>query len=452
MTHPPTATVASTRTDHHAAAVFFYTALIGSRRASFQGGWPHLWNHWGIIYEVIPATVRIMHRTYEYRCLPTGRQSRALDELLELTRQLYNAALQERRDAYQKTGKSISYFDQCKALTQIRKDDPTWAAISLQIGRGALQRVHLAFQSFFRRVREKASRVGYPRFKSKDRHRTLHLGPNYHVTHMIGQDGQPNGWAILQFKGLPGKVRVWLHRPIPADAEQKATRLVKDAKGWKLQIVLAFPDVPLHEPTVAVGIDVGVEKFLTTSDGDQIPNPRLLEKKFKVLRREQRSLARKKRGSGNRARQKQVVARLHEQVRHARADFHWKTAAWLVTQGKTLVVEDLNIRGLARGRLSRQIHDVGWGDFLRRLACKAESAGLPMVKVNPAYTSQDWSGCGERVPKPLRVRVHDCPYCGRTLDRDQNAAMNIRRAGDGPLGVKAGSGRLGLQVQGSACI
>ena len=231
-----------------------------------------------------------MHRTYEYRCLPTGRQRCALDELLEMTRQLYNAALQERRDAYRKAGKSVSYFDQCKALTQIRKDDPTWADISLQLGRGALKRVNLAFKDFFRRVKEKTQRAGYPRFKGKDRHRTLHLGPNYMLTHLVEQDGQPNGWATIQFKGLPGKVRVWLYRPIPDEAEQKDARLVKDAKGWKLQIVLALPDIPEQEPQKSLGIDVGIEKFLTTSDGEAIPNPRLLEKKLKVLRREQRSL------------------------------------------------------------------------------------------------------------------------------------------------------------------
>ena len=164
------------------------------------------------------------------------------------------------------------------------------------------------------------------------------------------------------------------------------------------------------------------------------------------------ALARKKRGSGNRARQKKRVIHLYEQVKNARKDFHWQTAAWLVAQGKKIVVEDLNIRGLAGSRLSRQIHDVGWGDFLRRLASKAESAGLPLVKVNPAYTSQDCSGCGERVPKPLSVRVHDCPHCGLVLDPDVNAAMNIKRAGDGPLGTKAGSSRLRLQIQGSACV
>ena len=266
------------------------------------------------------------------------------------------------------------------------------------------------------------------------------------------QDGPPNGWAPIQFKGFPGKVRVWLYRPMPDEAEQQEARLGKDAQGWKLQIVRALPDIPEQGPQKALGLDGGSEKCLTPADGEASPNPRLLAKKLKVLRREQRRLARKQRGSGNRARQKKRVMHLYAPVKTARKDFHWQPAAWLVAQGKKIVVEDLNMRGLAGRRLSRQLHAGGGGDFLRRLASKAERAGLPLVKVNPAYTSHDCSGCGERVPKPLGGRVHACPHCGVVLDPDGNAAMNIKRAGDGPLGTKAGSSRLRLQIQGSACV
>ena len=194
-----------------------------------------------------------MHRPYEYRCLPTGRQSRAFDELLELTRQLSNAALQARRAAYQKVGKSVSSFEQCKALPQLRQDDPTGAAISLQLGCGALQRGPVALQGFFRRVTEHAARVGYPRFKSKDRPRTLPLGLNYTRPPMLGPDGQPNGWATLHFKGLPGPVRVGLQRPLPDAVAQKAARLVRDTKGWQLPLIVALPAVPLQAPADEIG-------------------------------------------------------------------------------------------------------------------------------------------------------------------------------------------------------
>ena len=374
-----------------------------------------------------------MKRTYEYRALPQKGQARALDKMLWMTRMLYNAALEERIGCYAKTGKTISAYEQMKSLTQIRKDDDEWRGISVFIGRGALKTIDLAFKAFFRRVKS-GEKPGFPRFKGRDRWRMLHLETNYQI-----HDGKGK-WAHLTFKGLPGKLRVWRHRPIPADAKQLLARLVRDAKGWKLQLVLDLPDV---EPVVVAGvtgIDVGITHFLATDAGDTIPNPRLLQLELKRLRVEQRALARKKRGGGNRARQKQRVSRLHMRVRNRRKDFHYKTATALLAKGNSIAVEDLNIKGLARSKLARQVADVSWAEFVTRLENKAESAGLQVHRVDPKLTSQQCSGCGEIVRKSLAVRVHDCPHCGLRLDRDHNAAVNIKnRAGGSPLGVKHGA-------------
>ncbi len=368
-----------------------------------------------------------MHRTYEYRCLPQKGQARDLDEMLWQCRSLYNAALEERIDCYRKTGQSIGRNDQFKSLTQVRADDEKWAAISVRIARGPLLTLDLAFQSFFRRIKA-GQKPGFPRFKGRGRFRSLDLQDRY------GLKPGPSRWLWLRFKGMRGRLRVWVHRPIPLTGKRKAARLVRDHKGWKVQFQVEFPDPTPVEPNGVMGIDVGLTHFLTTDTGEHVPNPRLLQRQLRLLRREQRALARKKRGSGNRERQRRVVARIHAKVGNRRRDFHYKTAARLLTAGKTLALEDLNTKGMARGLFSRQVHDVAWAAFMERLASKAERAGLLVVKVDPKGTSQICSGCGNTVRKELQVRVHECPECGLVADRDQNAAVNIRnRAGVRPM-------------------
>lgn len=374
-----------------------------------------------------------MIRTYEYRALPQKGQVRTLDRMLWMTRNLYNAALQERKECYEKTGNGIGLYDQMKSLTQIRNDDEEWRGISVRIGRGPLKTIDLAFKAFFRRCKS-GEQPGYPRFKGRDRWRMLHLETNYQIRAGNGK------WAFLTFKGLPGRLRVWRHRPFPATAKQLLARLVRDAKGWKLQVVLELPDVEPVAVAGITGIDVGIKHFLVTDTGEAIPNPRVLQRELKRLRVEQRALARKARGSGNRLRQKQRVTRLHMRVADRRRDFHYKTAAELIAKGNSIAVEDLNIKGLAKSKLARQVADVSWGQFIFRLESKAESAGLQVHRVDPKHTSQQCSGCGEIVRKSLAVRVHDCPHCGLCIDRDHNAAVNIKkRAGGSPSGAKHGA-------------
>jgi len=353
--------------------------------------------------------------------------------MLWMTRNLYNAALQERKECYDKTGKGIGLYDQMKSLTQIRKDDEDWRGISVFVGRGPLKTIDLAYKAFFKRCKS-GEKPGFPRFKGRDRWRVLHLETNYQIRAGNGK------WTFLAFKGLPGRLRIWQHRQIPDGAKQLLARLVRDAKGWKLQVVLDLPNVEPAAVAGVTGIDVGITHFLTADTGETIPNPRLLRRELKRLRVAQRALSRKVRGSGNRLRQKQRVARLHMRVADRRRDFHYKTAAELIAKGNSIAVEDLNIKGLAKSKLARPVADVSWGQFIFRLESKAESAGLQVHRVDPKNTSQQCSGCGEMVRKSLAVRVHDCPHCGLRLDRDHNAAVNIqKRAGGSPLGAKHGA-------------
>jgi len=377
-----------------------------------------------------------MIRTYQFRCRPTRAQSAWVDNALRLVREFYNAALQERRDAYTKAGKSISFYDQDKSLTEIRRECSEYAALPQRICRSALNDLDLAFKAFFRRCKS-GEKPGFPRFKSYRRPRQS-LKFNESVNWHKGK----GKFGYVKIKGMPGKLRFKISNPafLQDGVVRKTTTITRDYKGILISFACEIPDVlPLPTDSM-IGMDLGIEKFLITDDGVEVDNPRLLDAAQKELRRRQRALSRKKRGSGNRERARMDVARLHAKVRNTRTTFHCKTAAEIVGKAvaanASIAVEDLNIKGLARSRLARQVADVGWGDFVSRLSNKAESAGLMVHKVDPKYASQDCSRCGHRVRKRLSVRIHECSHCGLVLDRDHNAAINVKhRAVASPAGV-----------------
>jgi len=363
-----------------------------------------------------------MIRSFQFRCRPTRAQTVALTDIVFKKQAIYNGALEERIDCYRKTGKGRSFYDQDADLKVIRKENPEYAAFLQRIPRLALKDLNLAFKAFFRRIKA-GEKPGFPRFRSSFRDRqTLKLGEGVKWHKGKGK------FAHIKFHGLPGKLRFKIHNPKFAgeDVTVKTTMLTRDHKGWWVTFQCELPDVPVRDVADSIGIDVGIEKFLATDEGETIPNPRALDKELKTLRRKQRALSRKKRGGGNRQRARKHVARLHARIRNSRKNFHCKTAAWLASKGKTIVVENLNIKGLSRGMLARQVNDVAWGYFLKRLENKAESAGLRVEKVDPKFTSQACSECGVMVRKSLATRVHRCVGCGLMLDRDHNAAINIK--------------------------
>ena len=173
--------------------------------------------------------------------------------------------------------------------------------------------------------------------------------------------------------------------------------------------------------------DISTEfnEFLTTSDGDTVPIPQIYRQTQHHLARQQRQLARQQKGSRRQAKNKNHIARIHQKIERQRKDFHYKTAHKLVKNFDLIAVEDLNIKGLAKTRLSKSILDAAWGAFINILEAVAVKRGVRVVKVNPHSTSQNCSSCGHKVPKTLSVRLHHCPKCGLLMDRDENAAVNI---------------------------
>jgi putative transposase len=205
----------------------------------------------------------------------------------------------------------------------------------------------------------------------------------------------------------------------------------READGWYVALSCAgVPRQPLPRTGQETGIDLGLESFATLADGSQIANPRIFRVAERHLRRAQRRVSRRKRGSRRRRKAVHLLARAHQRVRRTRADFHHKTACSLVHQYDTISHEDLQTANMLKNHhLAKSIADAGWSAFLSILSCKAAEAGKTVVAVPPAFTSQAWSGCGVLVYKGLPVRWHTCPECGTSLHRDHNAALNILRSG-----------------------
>ena len=186
------------------------------------------------------------------------------------------------------------------------------------------------------------------------------------------------------------------------------------------------------------GIDLGIEAFVTLSDGTRIFSPGWYRKAERALKTAQRRVSRRKRGSNRRRKAIVLLAKAHQTVRRQRQDFHHKVALKLVRENDTIYHEDLQVRNMLRNHhLAKSISDAGWEAFLSILSYKAACAGRQVIAVNPAFTSQICSGCGVLVAKGLSVRWHSCPECGTSLHRDHNAAKNIERLGQSLRGVVA---------------
>ncbi|MER6072186.1 transposase [Streptomyces sp. NPDC001817] len=395
-----------------------------------------------------------MIRAYKFRLRPTTRQAQALTEMLRDHCSLYNGALQERRDAYRHSSKaSITYGDQSAQLKDIRAFDPErqgrWSFSSQQ---STLRRLDKAFQAFFRRIRT-GEKPGYPRFK----------GLGHFDTVVFPKDGDGCRWdstphdrqTRVRLQGV-GHVRVHQHRPVKGRV--KTVSVKREGRHW--YVVLACDEVPT-EPLPAtgssVGIDMGTVHFYTDSNGVHTKNPRFLQAAAQALAEAQRHLdtfpkRTRKRSKKHRAAARKV-ARIHAKIRRQRHDHHHKAANALIRDNDAIAHERLNIAGMtrtpkpkpdqlnggafrpngtaAKAGLNRSILDAGWGQFLRILANKAESASRLVIPVDARNTSRTCPVCGH-IAKENRVTQSrfECVSCGFTANADRVGALNIRnRAG-----------------------
>lgn len=348
-----------------------------------------------------------MRRAYKFRLYPNANQTRELEIALESHRRLYNEALGYRQFAWEVYRTRIAYFDQTCWLKAVRKVNPFYARLNVNSAKVTLRRLDLAYLAFFKRG-------GYPRFQGRNRLDSFAFA--------FANGAQLVGNKLrLQFIGT---IRIKMHRDI--QGKIKTVTLKRECGKW--YAIFSCDLGEQHIPASSappVGIDVGIESFLTTSNGDKVASPSYLKTALPELRRVQRSVSRKTRGGANRRKTVFKLQKAHARIRNLRREHHHQIALKLVRLYGTVAVESLNVQGMLRNRrLARAIQDAGWYTFLLILRCKAESAGVQVIDVNARGTSQECSQCGAVVQKDLTQRWHDCS-CGLSIHRDVNAARNI---------------------------
>lgn len=358
-----------------------------------------------------------MKRSYKYRIYPNRKQARLLDKMLWIHRGIYNDALRHRITCW-KRGKSIGLYDQTYDLKLIRQDEPDVAWCNYNALHRTLRRLDKAYQAFFRRIRggKRKGEVGFPKFKGRRFFNSI----EYTYDNGIRLKGDR---LYIQNIGL---IRMFYHRPILDDAKIKAAVVTRRGLKWFVCLQVETPDPQLAVDLYpAIGIDMGLEVFCALSNGELVGNPRWLRQSEETLAVLQKRRARCKRGSKRYRELSCKITGLHSSVRNKRHDFHNQLSTRLVRGFGLIAIEDLNIKGLAKSHVSKSIGDAGWGQFLQMLAYKAQEHGSRLVKVNARNTSQLCSSCGCVVKKGLSVRVHNCPECGYTANRDVNAARVI---------------------------
>lgn len=382
-----------------------------------------------------------MRRAYKFRLSPTSGQAARLQACLDDHRHLYNAALQERRDAYRMRRVSINYGGQSGQLKDVRAFDPggqgRWSFSSQQ---ATLRRLNKSFQAFFARAKKGQAR--FPRFKGYGWFDTVEWPKNGDGCKW---DSQPHDRHTRVYLQGIGHIKVRAHRLVEGRIKTLSIKREGIGRNTKWFVVVSCDDVPaqpLPLTGAVVGVDVGIASFLTTSDGEHVPNPRFLRTAAEDLAAAQQALARKKRGSKNRHRARAKVAAIHAKVRRQRADFHHKTALGLVRAHDVIVIEDLRVSNMTRSAsgtvaepgtnvaqksgLNRSILDAGWSQFALILTAKAESAGRELIRVNAANTSRTCPACGHTAAanRPSQAVFH-CQDCGHTGHADVVAATNI---------------------------
>jgi len=396
-----------------------------------------------------------MRKTFKYRLYPTHQVEQKLLWTLSRCRELYNAALTERRDAYtfhvkqhpnyydEPTRKQLTkelhvgYYEQQNALPEIKAEiREEYQDIAAHVLQDVLRRLEHAFQGFFRRIRN-GEHPGYPRFQGRNRYDSF--------TYPDGAGWKFDGWYLHLSK--IGSIKVRLHRPL--EGEIKTVTIKREVDEWYVTFSCEV-DAPEKLPVSYedVGIDLGVTHLATLSNGEMIEHPRNFRKAQKTLEKRQQALSRKKRGSHRRDKTRKLVAKAHRKIARQRRDFQHKAAKKLVQRYQVMVFEDIQIRNLtrkpkpkqdengkylpngasAKGGLNKSMLDAGWGTFVSICTVKAAWAGRTIITVDPKFTSQVCSQCGQVKKKDLSERWHSCD-CGAELDRDVNAAINILERG-----------------------
>ena len=392
-------------------------------------------------------TERVQLR-YNYRLYPAPGQCRSLARAFGCARVVFNDGLRARQDAHAAGLPYITDGQMSARLTAVKATpERAWlgevSSVALQ---QALADLNTAYRNFFASVtgRRDGPKAGPPRFRSrKDRRQAIRFTRNARFAITAG--------GKLRLPKI-GDVEVRWSRDLPSDPS--SVTVILDAAGrYFASFVVEAGGEPLPDVGTEVGVDLGLTHFAVLSDGRKIANPRFLRRAERRLRKAQKSLSRKDKGSSNRGKARVKVARVHARVADTRRDWLHKESTKIIRESQAVYVEDLCIRGLARTRLAKSVHDAGWSAFTGMLEYKAARHGRTFGKIGRFEpTSQVCSACGVKDgPKPLSIREWTCGGCGAVHDRDVNAARNVLTAGRaGSLNACGGTVRPRLAAARSA--
>jgi putative transposase len=348
-------------------------------------------------------------KTYKFRIYPTVAQVEIMENTLGTCRFLYNDCLADRKNAYERTGKTVGYYDQ-----QYELKNREGINIHSKVAQDVLRRLQKAYDDFFRRVKN-GEKPGYPRFQGYDRYNSFTYSQS--------------GFKILDNGKLRlskiGDLKLNQHREIKGKI--KTITVKREGNQWYASFSTELKiDIEPVEIKSAVGIDVGIKTLAVLSNGEEIPNIKTTNNHEKRLAKIQRKLSRMKKGSNNRKKQKNKVQIVHRKIRNVRNDYLHKQSTKLVNEWDLIVLEDLQVENMIKNhKLAKSIADVSWNTFASMMKYKAEWAGKEVIFVNPRNTSKTCSNCGHNQNMPLSQRIYNCPECDLSLDRDHNAAINI---------------------------
>ncbi len=358
--------------------------------------------------------------SYKYPIFPDKATQQKLAEALDACRWLHNRLLQELNEAKEK-GIKLKTYDTQNMIPALKLENPRLNLVYSKV----LQMVNYTLWSNIRGLsasKKNGRKIGHVRFKGYGWYKTM----NYNQSGFkLDQDH-----SRLHLSRI-GNIKIKMHRKVQGCI--KAILIKREGRQWFAIVQANLEPEPLPETGRSVGLDIGLKSFVVDTDGNSIENPRFGKKSADKLAKAQKRLARAEQGSNNRRKIKEQIETIHKRINNQRDDFLHKLSRLYVNNYDNICVEDLDVKGLKekgqdKGK-HRSIHDASWSKFMFMLSYKAESAGRKLIKVDPRNTTQRCSNCGSIVKKELSDRVHECPYCGFSCDRDYNASRNILIAG-----------------------
>lgn len=357
-------------------------------------------------------------KSYKYRLYPTKSQVKNLESTLGICSLVYNNLLAIKKETWEKEKKSISKYGLDKIIPSMISQIPELKSVHSQVLQNVSERVDLAFQSFFRRVKLKdGSKFGYPRFKQKGRYNSFSFPQS---GYKFSKDGK------LRLSKI-GEVKIKLHRELPSKPKRLHIKKSKDGKWWAVFVVEFESKESLLSNDKVYGFDLGLSDILTRSDGKVYDRQRFINNDKNDIAR----LQRKCKKDDYSPKSKLALAKAFARSNNKRNDYLHKLSNELVCENQVMFFENIDIKSLMDGNfksINRSLNDVSWAKLLSNILYKAEEAGRSVIMVDPKNTTRECSSCGKVKVKKLSERMHNCD-CGLSLTRDHNAAINILRRG-----------------------